>query len=57
MIAPAELEGKTVLDLGCGTGMDCFIMSKLVGESGKVIGVDMTQKQVGWLCNEKFYFI
>lgn len=43
---PAALEGKTVLDLGCGTGRDTFLLSKLVGPSGKVIGVDMTAEQL-----------
>ncbi|MGJ8651961.1 MAG: methyltransferase domain-containing protein [Opitutaceae bacterium] len=35
-------EGETVLDLGSGTGKICFIAAQVVGESGKVIGVDMT---------------
>ncbi|QEG20345.1 methyltransferase domain-containing protein [Mariniblastus fucicola] len=35
-------EGETVLDLGSGTGKICFIASQVVGKSGKVIGVDMT---------------
>ena len=43
---PSALEGKTVLDLGSGTGRDCFILSKLVGPSGRVIGVDMTDEQI-----------
>ena len=34
--------GETVLDLGSGAGMDCFLASSRVGASGKVIGVDMT---------------
>ena len=34
--------GETVLDLGSGTGKICFIASQVVGASGKVIGVDMT---------------
>lgn len=34
--------GKTVADLGCGGGIDCFIAAKLVGASGNVVGVDMT---------------
>ncbi len=36
-------EGETVLDLGSGAGFDCFLAAKKVGETGKVIGVDMTQ--------------
>lgn len=43
---PPYLEGMTVLDLGCGTGRDTYIASKLVGEKGKVIGVDMTKQQI-----------
>ncbi len=35
-------EGETVLDLGSGGGIDCFLASKQVGPSGRVIGVDMT---------------
>jgi SAM-dependent methyltransferase len=34
--------GQTVLDLGSGGGIDCFMAAKKVGESGHVIGVDMT---------------
>src|SRR5215831_14821337 len=33
-------EGETVLDLGSGTGKDCYIVSQIVGANGKVIGVD-----------------
>lgn len=43
---PPALEGKTVLDLGCGTGRDVYLLSRLVGESGRVIGVDMTAEQL-----------
>ncbi len=43
---PPSLDGCTVLDLGCGTGRDCFILSKLVGSEGHVIGVDMTDAQL-----------
>lgn len=39
-------EGETVLDLGSGAGFDCFLASKLVGQKGKVIGVDMTAEMV-----------
>lgn len=39
-------EGETVLDLGCGAGFDCFIASKMVGEKGRVIGVDMTPEMI-----------
>jgi SAM-dependent methyltransferase len=43
---PPVLEGCTVLDLGCGTGRDVYVASKLVGENGFVIGVDMTDEQL-----------
>lgn len=38
--------GDTVLDLGSGAGFDCFLASKRVGETGKVIGVDMTGEMI-----------
>lgn len=43
---PYELEGLRILDLGSGSGRDCFIASKLVGQKGEVIGVDMTDEQL-----------
>jgi len=43
---PPMLAGMTVLDLGCGTGRDTYIASKLVGEAGCVLGVDMTAEQI-----------
>ncbi len=39
-------EGDTVLDLGSGAGVDCFLAADLVGEKGRVIGVDMTPEMV-----------
>jgi len=43
---PPALEGCTVLDLGCGTGRDVYVAAQLVGASGRVIGVDMTEAQL-----------
>lgn len=43
---PPALQGRTVLDLGCGSGRDCYLLSRLVGEAGLVIGVDMTVEQL-----------
>ena len=34
------IEGLSVLDLGCGAGRDCYLLSKLVGSGGKVFGID-----------------
>ena len=43
---PSKLEGLRVLDLGSGSGRDCYILSQLVGEKGEVVGVDMTDEQL-----------
>jgi SAM-dependent methyltransferase len=46
-ISLAKLQpGETVLDLGSGGGLDCFMAAKLVGEKGHVIGVDMTPDMI-----------
>lgn len=39
-------QGDTVVDLGSGAGLDCFLAADIVGNSGKVIGVDMTEEMV-----------
>jgi arsenite methyltransferase len=38
--------GETVLDLGSGGGLDCFVAARQVGASGRVIGVDMTPEML-----------
>lgn len=43
---PLGIEGLRVLDLGCGTGRDCYVASQLVGEKGTVTGIDMTDAQL-----------
>lgn len=43
---PPAVEGLTILDLGCGSGRDCYVLSKLVGARGRVIGLDMTDEQL-----------
>lgn len=43
----ALMPGESVLDLGSGGGIDCFIAARLVGSSGRVIGVDMTDDMLG----------
>jgi SAM-dependent methyltransferase len=46
-VALASLkEGETVLDLGSGGGVDCFLAAEKVGRNGKVIGVDMTPEMI-----------
>lgn len=48
---PHGLAGATVMDLGCGTGRDVYVLAQLVGERGHVHGIDMTQEQLA-LANE-----
>ncbi len=59
---PPALDGCVVLDLGCGSGRDSYLLSQLVGEEGQVIGVDMTAGQLavahrhlGWHMNRFGY--
>ena len=42
---PKGIEGATMIDLGCGTGRDCYMASAMAGESGHIIGIDMTDEQ------------
>ena len=45
--AIADLKpGETVIDLGSGAGFDCFLAAGQVGETGHVIGVDMTHEML-----------
>ena len=46
LVVPEKLDGLHVLDLGCGAGRDCFMLSALVGEHGSVTGIDMTPQQL-----------
>lgn len=39
-------EGDTVIDLGSGAGNDAFVARKLVGETGKIIGIDFTEQMI-----------
>jgi len=43
---PSNVRGLRMLDLGSGSGRDCYIAAKLVGEQGYVVGVDMTDEQL-----------
>ena len=38
--------GETVVDFGSGGGIDCFIAAKAVGQTGRVIGIDMTEDMI-----------
>ena len=46
LVYPEDLTGMRVLDLGCGSGRDCYVLSQLVGADGYVVGVDMTDEQL-----------
>ena len=46
LVVPQHLEGLRILDLGCGSGRDCYMLSQWVGPTGKVVGVDMTDEQL-----------
>ncbi len=41
-----DLNGLSVADWGCGSGIDCFTLAHLVGPGGKVIGIDMSEEQL-----------
>ncbi|XP_023996886.2 arsenite methyltransferase [Salvelinus sp. IW2-2015] len=46
LVVPECLEGCRLLDLGSGSGRDCYMLSQLVGEKGHVTGIDMTEDQL-----------
>lgn len=46
LVCPTVLEGCRVLDLGSGSGRDVYALAQLVGASGEVVGVDMTDEQL-----------
>lgn len=55
LAVPSELKDLKVLDLGCGAGRDVYLLSQLVGESGKVVGIDMTDEQLQVAKNHSEY--
>ncbi len=46
LVAPELLAGLSILDLGSGSGRDCYVLAQLVGPEGRVVGVDMTDEQL-----------
>lgn len=46
LVLPEALRGARILDLGCGTGRDCYLLAQLVGPEGQIVGVDMTEEQL-----------
>ena len=46
LVAPQALQGTHILDLGSGSGRDCYVLAQMVGENGRIVGVDMTEQQL-----------
>ena len=46
LVCPTKMTGRRVLDLGAGSGRDAYMLAQLVGETGEVVGVDMTDEQL-----------
>lgn len=46
LVTPEQMKGLKVLDLGCGAGRDVYAISAMVGETGEVVGLDMTPEQL-----------
>jgi len=46
LVCPTQLEGRRILDLGCGSGRDVYALAQLAGPDGEVVGVDMTDEQL-----------
>ncbi len=46
LVCPPAINGLRVLDLGSGSGRDCYALAQLVGADGAVVGVDMTEAQL-----------
>ena len=46
LIIPDCIKNSKIVDLGCGTGRDVYLLSQFVGENGQVVGVDMTDEQI-----------
>ena len=54
LVVPESLEGCRILDLGSGSGRDCYMLSQLVGEKGHVTGIDMTEDQVRYITQYQY---
>ncbi|MEO7409978.1 MAG: methyltransferase domain-containing protein [Sphingomicrobium sp.] len=46
LVVPQAIEGAHILDLGSGSGQDAYLLAQLVGEEGRVTGVDATRAQL-----------
>jgi ubiquinone/menaquinone biosynthesis C-methylase UbiE len=41
-----QTEGRVIVDLGCGAGLDVFLAAQLIGDKGRAIGIDMTEEML-----------
>ena len=46
LVAPQAIAGASILDQGCGSGRDAYVLAQLVGQQGRVVGVDATEEQL-----------
>jgi len=46
LVVPQALAGTRILDLGCGSGQDCYVLAQLAGPRGQIVGVDATREQL-----------
>jgi len=46
LVAPAAVEGAHILDLGSGSGQDSYLLAQMVGEEGRITGIDATPAQL-----------
>ncbi|WP_419729655.1 methyltransferase domain-containing protein [Lichenicola sp.] len=46
LVVPQAIAGAHILDLGCGSGQDAYLLAQLVGETGRVTGIDATPEQL-----------
>lgn len=46
LVLPELIDGAKILDLGSGSGRDCYVLAQLAGEQGEVVGIDMTAEQL-----------
>lgn len=55
LVCPEQLIGTKILDLGSGSGRDCYALAQMVGEQGQIVGVDMTDEQLAVATNHIEY--
>jgi arsenite methyltransferase len=46
-------KGESILDIGCGCGLDSFVSALEAGPEGRVVGIDLTTEMLAWACKAK----